>query len=139
MSWKQTFIIGIAASLLSSLASIIYLNIYNEALLVDFSNVAETTNIIAACLIGCLLMAVGYKLTIQWKGIKLIGWLNIIYCILSFASIAGVFGFNLPMETESPELFPGLVIPMHFFPILSILAIFPLFKVLGPSNSDAQK
>lgn len=129
MIWKKTFIMGIAASVLSSLASVIYLNIYSEALLVDFSKIAGTTNIIAACFIGCLLMAVGYKLAIKWKGINTIGWLNIIYSILSFASIAGVFGFNLPLETEMPELFPGMVIPMHFFPILSILTIFPFFKI----------
>jgi hypothetical protein len=129
MNWKQTFIMGIAANLLSSLASIIYLNIYKEALLVDFSKVAGSSNIIAACSIGCILMAVGYKLALKWKGTKTIGWLNIIFSIISFASIAGVFGFNLPMDTESPELFPGMVIPMHFFPALSILTIYPFFKI----------
>lgn len=129
MSWKLTFIMGIAASLLSSLASVIYLTIYKEALLVDYSKVAGISSIIAACFIGCLLMTVGYKLALTWKGTKTIGWLNIIFAILSFASIAGVFGFNLPMETESPELFPGMVIPMHFFPLLSMLTIIPFFKI----------
>jgi hypothetical protein len=129
MSWKQTFIMGIASSLLSSLASFIYLNIYNEALVVDFSKIAGLTNIITACTIGCFLMVVGYKFAIGWKGIKTIGWLNIAFSIFSFVSIIGVLGFNLPLDTESPELFPGLVIPMHFFPILSILTIFPFFKL----------
>lgn len=128
MNWKQTFIMGIAGSLLSSLASIIYLNIYKEALLADFSTIAGIPNIIAACSIGCCLMAVGYKLVVSWKGTKTIGWLNIVYSIISFATIAGVFGFNLPLDTESPELFPGMIIPMHFFPVLSILTIFPFFK-----------
>lgn len=135
MSWKQTFIMGIAGSLLSSLASIIYLNIYKEALVVDFSKVAGISNIIAACSIGCLLMAVGYKLAIKWKGMKTIGWLNIAYSIISFATIAGVFGFNLPFDIESPELFPGMIIPMHFFPVLSILTIFPLFKLYNHDNN----
>lgn len=120
---------GVAGSLLSSLASIIYLNIYKEALVVDFSKVAGTSNIIAACSIGCLLMAVGYKLAIKWKGTKTIGWLNIAFSVFSFATIAGVMGFNLPLDTESPELFPGMIIPMHFFPVLSILTIYPLFKI----------
>lgn len=131
MNWKQTFIMGIAASLLSSLASIIYLNIYKSALVVDFSKIAGTSNIIAACTIGCLLMAVGYKLALKWKGTKTIGWLNILFSIISFATIAGVFGFNLPMDTESPELFPGMIIPMHFFPVLSIITIFPFFKLIN--------
>lgn len=135
MSWKQSLIMGIAGSLLSSLASIIYLNIYKEALLTDFSKIAGIPNIIAACSIGCLLMAVGYKLVISWKGMKTIGWLNIAYSVFSFATIAGVFGFNLPLDTESPELFPGMIIPMHFFPILSILTIFPFFKLFNHDNN----
>lgn len=134
MNWKQTFIMGITASLLSSLASIIYFNIYKEALLVNFSKVVGISNIIAACCIGCLLMAVGYMLAIKWKGVKIVGWLNIIFGILSFASIAGVFGFNLPIDIESPELFPGMVIPMHFFPVLSIVTIFPFFKLSNHEN-----
>lgn len=129
MNWKQALIMGIAGSLLSSLASIIYLNIYKEALVVDFSKVAGISNIIAACSIGCLLMAVGYKLALKWKGIKTIGWLNIFFSVFSFASIAGVMGFNLPLDTESPELFPGMIIPMHFFPILSMLTIYPFIKI----------
>jgi hypothetical protein len=135
MSWKQTFIMGIAGSLLSSLAGIIYLNIYKESLVVDFSKIIGTSNIIAACTIGCLLMAVSYKLAIQWKGSKTIGLLNIAFSIISFASIVGVLGFNLPLDTESPELFPGMVIPTHFFPILSILTILPFFKLNNHDNN----
>lgn len=129
MSWKQTFIMGIVASLLSSLASIIYLNIYKDAFVVDFSKVAGTSNIIAACSIGCLLMSICYKLAIRRKGTKIVGWLNIAFCVFSFATIAGVLGFNLPLDIESPELFPGMIIPMHFFPVLSTLSIFPFFKL----------
>lgn len=131
MNWRQALIMGIAGSLLSSLASVIYMNIYNEALVVDFSKVAGISNIIAANTIGCLLMALGYMFIINWKGVKTIGWLNIVFSVLSFASIVGVMGFNLPLDTESPELFPGMIIPMHFFPILSILVIFPFFKLNG--------
>ena len=134
MNWKQTFIMGIAGSLLSSLASIIYLNIYKEALVVDFSKVAGIQNITAACSISCLLMAVGYMVFIKWKGVKVIGWLNIVFSIFSFASIAGVMGFNLPLDTESPELFPGMIIPIHFFPLLSMLTIFPFFKLSKHDN-----
>ncbi len=135
MNWRQALIMGIAGSLLSSLASVIYMNIYNEALVVDFSKVAGISNIIAANTIGCLLMALGYMFIINWKGVKTIGWLNIVFSVLSFASIVGVMGFNLPLDTESPELFPGMIIPMHFFPILSILVIFPFFKLNGNESN----
>ncbi len=129
MSWKQTFILGLAGTVLSGLACFLYAKIYSEALFVDFSKVVGLANMISASAIGCFLMAIAYKLAIKWKGTKTIGWLNVIYSILSFASIAGVLGFNLPLEIESPELFPGMVIPMHFFPVLSILTIYPFIKI----------
>jgi len=128
MSWKKIFVMGLVATLLSSSASIIYQQIYKAAFFVDFSVIVGQFNIVAACAMGCLLMGLGYKMAIIWKGDKLIPWLHIVYSILSFASIAPVLGFNLPLEIESPEMFPGLVVPMHFFPILSITSIFPLFK-----------
>lgn len=134
MNWKQAFIMGIAGSLLSSLASIIYLNIYQKAFVVDFGKIAGIPNVIAACSIGCFLMAVGYMLAVKWKGMKTTGWLNIAYSVVSFATIAGVFGFNLPLDTESPELFPGMIIPMHFFPVLSMLTIFPFIKLINHDN-----
>jgi hypothetical protein len=135
MNWRQTFLMGIAGSLLSSLASIVYLNIYQEAFVVDFSKIAGTTNVVAACTIGCLLITLGYKLVIGWKGTKTIGWLNIIFSVISFASIISVLGFSLPLDTKSPELFPGMVIPMHFFPLLSILIISPFFKLSNHDNN----
>jgi hypothetical protein len=127
---------GIAGSLLSSLASIIFLTIYQETFLVDFSNVVGNLNIIVACSIGCFLMTICYKLAIQWKGIKIIGWLNIAFSIVSFATIAGVLGFNLPLETESPELFPGMIIPTHFFPVLSMLSVLPFFTSISHDHNN---
>jgi hypothetical protein len=32
------------------------------------------------------------------------------------------------LDVEFPEMFPGLVIPMHFFPALAFFAIDPFFK-----------
>lgn len=136
MNWKQTFLIGIAGSLLSSLASVIYMAIYKQALLADFNKIAGVSNIISACTIGCFLMAIGYKLAIVWKGLKTIAWLNIVYALVSFASIVGVFGFNLPLDTESPELFPGMIVPMHFFPVLSVVAILPFFISFESNKID---
>lgn len=129
MIWKQTFILGTISSILSATACIIFAKIYSEAFYVDFSKIVGSINMISASTVGCFLMTIGYKLAVQWKGIKTIGWLNILYSILSFASIAGVLGFNLPLEIESPEMFPGMVIPMHFFPVLSLLTIHPFFKL----------
>jgi hypothetical protein len=42
-------------------------------------------------------------------------------------SLAGAFGAKLPLDIEAPELFPGLVVPMHFFPALGWFTLKPLF------------
>lgn len=127
MNWKKAFLNGLIGSILSTSACLIYKSIYQEAFYVDFNQVMSTTAIVAACTIGCFLMAIGHQFGLWWKGPKTVGWLNIVYSLISFASIAGVLGFNLPLETESPEMFPGLAIPMHFFPVLSLLSIYPFF------------
>lgn len=128
MSWKQTFIRGIISTILSAMACILFAQIYSEAFYVDFSKIVGVANIISASAVGCFLMVLGYKLVIHWKGAKPIGWLNTAYSILSFVSIVGVLGFNLPLDIESPEMFPGLVIPMHFFPLISVLVISSFFN-----------
>lgn len=128
MNWKQTFVLGTIGTVLSAMACIIFSKIYSEAFYVDFSAIVGSANFISASAIGCFLMVLGYKYAIQLKGVNSIGWLNILYSVLSFASIAGVLGFNLPLDIESPEMFPGMVIPMHFFPVLSILTIHPFIK-----------
>ncbi len=128
MNWKSTLILGAISSTLASIACIIYAKIYSETQLVDFSKVANNISFILSSSIGCFLMASGYKVILAWKGENALGWINIIYSVLSFASIIGVIGYNLPLEIEFPEMFPGLVIPMHFFPILSFLTVYPFFK-----------
>lgn len=129
MSWKQTFLLGTVSTILSAIACIIYANIYSAAFYVDFSKTVGVVNMISASAVGCFLMAIGYKLAIQWKGIKITGWLNLLYSLLSFVSIVAVLGFNLPLEIESPEMFPGMVIPMHFFPVISLLTLYPFIKI----------
>lgn len=128
MSWKKGFLFGIISSVFASIACLIYHKVYSEAFDVDFGNVMPIVNIVAACIISCLLMATGYVLITKWKEGKFMGWLNIFYSVLSFASIISVLSFSLPLEIESPEMFPGLAIPMHFFPTLSLLTIYPFFK-----------
>lgn len=129
MSWGKLFALALLSSVLASAGCIIYSAIYKQAFYVDFSAVVGNSNMIAACSVGTILMTLGYKLGLAWKGAKVFGWLNVLYSLLSFASIAGVLGFNLPLEIEGPELFPGLVIPMHFFPVLAFFTILPFFKL----------
>lgn len=123
MSIKQLFLTVFISSGIASIACIVYDMLYSQAFYVNFSIVLTMRATLIVCLLGCSLMAIAYYLGIKWKGEKIILWINLLIIILSFASIIGILGFQLPFEIESPELFPGLAIPMHFFPALSFLAI----------------
>ena len=80
-----------------------------------------------ACVLGAFVAAIGYYLlSLVLKG-KTEMVFNLLFVILSFASILGPIGFKLPLEQDTPELFPGLAVPMHFFPALGWFALKPLF------------
>lgn len=125
---KNLIIHGVIAGLLSGLAGIIYLNIYQEAFWVDYSKIINVGAIMGASLLGCMLMSLGYAALNKFDKQKLSGWLNILIAVFSFASIISPIGMSLPLDIENPELFPGLVVPMHFFPALAFFTIHPFFK-----------
>lgn len=128
MDFRKTLLLAGISSVLSITACLIYNKIYSGSFYVDFSKVLSPTSVIMTCLVGCTLMSLGYALVMRWRPSVNIGWINIVYTILSFASIIMVLSFKLPLEIEFPELFPGLAIPMHFFPVLAFLTIVPFFK-----------
>jgi hypothetical protein len=124
------------AGLLSGIAGIIYLNIYNQAFGVDFSHMVNVGSIMGSSLIGCMLMTLGYATLVKFNKQHLEGWLNIAFAVLSFITIIGPIGMSLPLDIEFPELFPGLVVPMHFFPVLAFLTIYPFFKQTKSTTND---
>lgn len=128
MSPVKAFSLGSFSTILAAIACAVYNRIYSEAFYVDFGKVIGLSDIIAACAISCFLMASAYTIGFNWKGEQTIRWLNILFSVLSFISIIGVLGYNLPLDIEFPEMFPGLVIPMHFFPVLSFLTIYPFYS-----------
>lgn len=81
-------------------------------------------------------MAVGYALLYKFNRTELQGWLNLIIALLSFISIISPIAMSLPVDTESPELFPGLVVPMHFFPALAFFCIGPFFNKVQRQVSE---
>lgn len=127
MNLKKGILLGVTSGIVAGGVGTLYNAIYNEAFYTDFSSVLNPTGIFIACMIGCLLMGLGYVIAARLKRPLLIPILNILYCILSFASIIGVLDFKLPLTMDGPEAFPGLAIPMHFFPALSFLALVPFF------------
>jgi hypothetical protein len=127
MMFKKIVLLGVIAGLLAGVASIIYARIYNSSLGTDFSYPVKPVGIIAASTFGGILASVGYWLFSKW--LKANGEIifNFAFTILSLASIIGPFAITLPLDIEMPELFPGLVIPMHFFPALAWFTLKPLF------------
>jgi hypothetical protein len=128
MTFKKAVLHALISAVLAGIACMIYNSIYSKAFEVNFSGVINAGSIFGSCIFGCALMGVVYYLAFKWKGQKLIPWVNIVIAVLSFASIVGPLGMSLPMDNESPELFPGLAIPMHFFPAFAFFTIVPFFK-----------
>ncbi len=109
------------------MASLIYAQVYHSSLGVDLSTVAAATSIIAGSVFGGVLATISYWLLdklLKGKG-KIV--FNLLFTILSFASVLAPLATRLPLEVEMPELFPGLTVPMHFFPALAWFTLKPLF------------
>ena len=125
---KKIFIHGIVAGILAALASLIYCNLYQSTLGVSFDKIINIGSVFGASIFGCILISVANIILFKFKKENLQGLLNIVIAVLSFTSIIGPISMTLPLDVESPEMFPGLVIPMHFFPALAFFAIAPFFK-----------
>lgn len=133
MTVKNTFILAVLAAIVSSALCIVYSMVYFKSNEIDFSPVISYTHMAAASLVGTLLLAWGNFFSlriIKNKTVAQVGF-NLLAGILSFASIVGVFATILPIDLfEDPNasfIFPGLAVPMHFFPVLAHLALLPLF------------
>ncbi|PWV46955.1 hypothetical protein [Chitinophaga sp. S165] len=120
-------LLAVLVGVLSGIASLVYQKLYIETVGEGFVNIASTANIMKACLLGAFAAAIGYfLLSLVLKG-KTEMVFNILFVVLSIASILQPIKFMLPLEQESPELFPGLAVPMHFFPALGWFALRPFF------------
>ena len=124
---KTVFFHGILAGVLAAIASVVYNNVYTAALVVDFSKVVNIGGIIGTSIFGCVLASFGYHFFSKMVRSNTDVWFNTVFLVLTYASCVGPFSASLPMDIQSPELFLGLTIPMHFFPIMFWLAVKPLF------------
>lgn len=129
---KQYFIYGVTAGVFSALAGVVYQNVYQDAMYVDFSSVINIVSISGASIFACVLMALGYWLLAQQNKLNLTGWLNVIIAVITFLSILLPVSMTLPLDIEYPELFPGLAIPMHFFPAMVFYGLYPFFIKESP-------
>ena len=124
---KKIFWQGLVAGLLAALASVIYNRIYFFATETNFSRLVNTGTLVGINLLACLLAAFGFWLLTKWSVKKGEIIFNLLFSILSFASIILPISISLPLDIQNPELFPGLTIPMHFFPALAWFTIRPIF------------
>ncbi|HVU94554.1 MAG TPA: hypothetical protein VHE34_04985 [Puia sp.] len=125
--FKKALFLGIVSGLLAGVAGIIYAKVYYTANEADFSKVAGTVNIVASSLFGGVLAAIGYTVLDKWLKTKGEIVFNFLFTLLSFASLLLPIGHRFSPPIDTPELFPGMVIPMHFFPALGWYTLKPLF------------
>jgi len=132
--FKKIFFHAIVASVLATIACIIYTRIYFFATEADFSKVINTPVLIGLNVIICMLAALIYWGLISWR--KKTGEVifNFLFTIISFASVIIPISLTLPLNTKFPELFPGLAVPMIFFPALAWYTVKPLFTYSVTNN-----
>ena len=129
--FKRSLLLGVVSGLLAGVAGLIYVHVYLTTTGADFSKVASSVRIIASCLFGGVLAAIGFTLLDKWLKDKGEVVFNLLFSLLSFVSLLGPIAYKLPLDMETPELFPGMAIPMHFFPALAWFTLKPLFFKSG--------
>lgn len=126
--FRKKFFQGLVSGILAALAAVIYNNIYHFATEADYSKVLSIPKIIAfGILAGMLATVLNYSLTrlLKKKGEAIF---NFLFSILSFAAVMIPISFTLPLQVPFPELFPGLAVPMVFFPAMAWYTVNPLFS-----------
>jgi hypothetical protein len=125
---KKAFLHGIIAGVLAAAAGIVYFSIYQNTLGTEFNKVVNSRSIAGASVFACMLMAIAYWLLERFNKENLKGIVNIVIAVVSFASILSPISMSLPLDIKNPELFSGLVVPMHFLPALAFFCLVPFFK-----------
>lgn len=127
--FKKIFLLGIVSGFLAAIAGIIYNRIYFFATEANFTSVLNTGSIIGANIATCLVACFIYWGLTSWLKNKGEIVFNFLFSIISFALVIVPISISLPLEIKNPELFPGLAVPMLFFPPLAWYTLRPLFHL----------
>lgn len=125
---KTLFIQALVAGILAAIAANIYNRIYFFATQIDFSGILNPVSITALNIGVSLLAGVLcwlHILLFKSKGPLIF---NFTYSVGSFACVIIPIAWTLPLSQPFPELFPGLSVPMVFFPVIAWLTIDPFFR-----------
>ena len=125
--FRRIFYWGLSAGIGSAVAALIYNRVYFFITEANFTKLVNTGSLIGANLLACMLAAFGYWGFTKWFPRKGEVIFNFVFALLTFASILIPIAIHLPLDIQFPELFPGLTIPMHFFPALAWHTLRPLF------------
>jgi len=125
--FKKIFFQAFVASVLTALAAIIYNRIYFFATEADFSKVINTGSIISLSVIVCFCIGIVYYGMLRIFKSKARIVFNFLLAILSFCAVLYPISVSLPLDIKFPELFPGLAVPMVFFPLLAWHTVKPIF------------
>lgn len=124
---KKIFFLGICSGIFSAVACVVFIRVYFFAFEVSFRKLVNIGSVSGLCILGCMLAAAGYWLFQKWFGRNAEIIFNISFTLLSFASIIVPISITLPLDLQNPELFPGLAVPMHFFPAIGWYTLKPIF------------
>ena len=132
---KKAIIHGLISGGASSVAAIIYNIVYSYLLAVDFSKIVNIAALISVNVFAAMAASLAY-LFFSKKSKSPDVWFNIFFLFLTFASFLIPFFKRLPLDLEAPELFIGLAIPMHLFPLVFWLVSKPgMVKVSARSTN----
>jgi ABC-type Fe3+-siderophore transport system permease subunit len=124
---KKLLILAVVSGILAAVASLVYQKVYAESLGDGFKNIISMQKIFVACIGANIVAAIGYFLLSKVLKGYTEAVFNILFAVITIATIVYPIGYKLPLDVEMPELFPGLAIPMHFFPVLGWMTLKPLF------------
>ena len=127
--FKRAFVHGLLAAAISSIAAVIYNRIYFFATEADFSRVINYSSMIGISILICMIatfLSFGLE---KWLGKKGQIVFNFLFSILSFACVVIPISLTLPLDIKTPEIFPGLAVPMIFFPAMAWYTLQPLFSI----------
>lgn len=124
----RTLILGLVSGTVASLVGLIYDKAYAEAFWTDFSLIINPVSVFSSMLVGTMIASIGYHFIMKLNFRLNEFVFNLLFGAVTFGSILMPLGMTLPLEVDNPEMFAGLAIPLHFFPMLFWLSFKPLFK-----------
>lgn len=126
--YKKIFFHSITAGVLAAAAAIIYNQLYFFATQTDYSAVLNTISMISINIMACVIAGSIFWSLTRWLKQKGEIVFNFLFSIISFVCVMIPISISLPLDVMFPELFPGLAVPMVFFPAVGWYTVRPLFK-----------